>query len=191
MRLFLAINLEPTQRQAIYDAVEPLRAAAPSLAWVRAANLHFTIKFFGEQDASLVPALGAAMEAVGERHRVIELELGGIGAFPNLRRPRVVWMGIASEPRLELLHHDVEVACEQLGIPVEGRPFRPHLTLARVRARPSSDELRALARAAKRVDHRETVMVESIDLMQSDLEQPASGGGTRYTRLATATLRRG
>ena len=189
MRLFLAINLDPSVRQAIHDATAPLRDAAPSLSWVREPLLHFTMKFLGEQEEMLVAALRAALASVGMRHRTIELELGGIGAFPNLRRPRVVWMGIASEPRLELLHHDVEVACEQLGLPLEGRPFRPHLTLARVRVRPPLDELRALARAAKRVDHRETLMVESIDLMQSDLGQPASGA--RYTRLAAAPLRRG
>jgi len=189
VRLFLAINFAPALRQGIHDATSPLREAAPSLAWVREPLLHFTMKFLGEQDEGLAAQVKTAMEAVSARHRQIELELGGIGAFPNLRRPRVVWMGIASEPRLELLHHDVEVACEQLGLPVEGRPFRPHLTLARVRQRPAVEELRALSRAAKRVDHHETTMVESIDLMQSELSQPATGA--RYTRLAAASLRRG
>ena len=59
--------------------------------------------------------------------------LQGIGAFPNFRRARVVWIGVEQEPRLELLHHDLELACEQEGFEVEGRPFRPHITLARVR----------------------------------------------------------
>jgi RNA 2',3'-cyclic 3'-phosphodiesterase len=189
VRLFLAINLDPVLRGGIHRAMEPLREAAPSLSWIREPLLHFTMKFLGEQDESLVPSLRDAMRAVAATHREIELDLGGIGAFPNLRRPRVVWMGVAAEPRLELLHHDVEVACEQLGLPVEGRPFRPHLTLARVRERPSVDELRALSRAAKQMDQHETMVVESIDLMLSELAQ-TPGTGTRYTRLAAAPLRR-
>jgi 2'-5' RNA ligase len=167
-------------------ATEPLRTAAPSLAWVREPMLHFTLKFLGEQSEERVSALRDAMTDASARHRAIALQLGGIGGFPNLRRPRVVWMGVAPEPRLELLHHDVEVACERIGFLLEGRAFRPHLTLARVRERPDDEVLRALSRAAKTVTLQETTMVDSIDLMQSEL----STTGARYTMLASAPLRR-
>ena len=110
---------------------------------------------------------------------------GVIGAFPNFRRPRVVWMGVSPEPKLELLHHDVEAAAAKLGFEMDGRPFRPHLTLARVKPRSTEAEiLRALARAAKHIEFTEELFVESIDLMQSDL----SSAGARYRVLASAPL---
>lgn len=185
MRLFLAINLEPALREAIVDATAPLRDVAPDVAWVREPQIHLTLKFLGEQPPERVDEIATAMRAVAIRHRTMELELGGIGAFPAFRRARVIWMGIEPEPRLELLHHDVEVACEGLGFELDGRAYRPHLTLGRVKGRPTEDEMRALARAAKRVNFRGASSVETVDLMASEL----APGGSRYTRLDAAPLR--
>ena len=89
------------------------------------------------------------------------------------------------EPRLELLHHDVELACEALGVELEGRAFRPHLTLARVKGRPEEGELRRLARAGRAVDFEEEADVRSIDLMRSHTGGP---GGSRYELLHPAPL---
>ena len=185
MRLFLAISLEPTLRQEIVEATTPLRDVAPDVAWVREPQLHLTLKFLGEQPAERTAEIATAMRAVAARHRAMELQLGGIGAFPGFRRARVVWMGIDAEPRLELLHHDVEVACERLGFELEGRAYRPHLTLGRVKGRPAEEVLRTLARAAKRVNFRGASSVESVDLMSSEL----AASGARYTRLDAAPLR--
>jgi 2'-5' RNA ligase len=86
----------------------------------------------GEQPEERVADIEAAIAGVAALHRELLMTVGGLGAFPNFRRARIVWMGVEHEPRLELLHHDVELACERLGFELEGRPFRPHLTLARV-----------------------------------------------------------
>lgn len=187
MRLFLAINLPPDVRQAIATEVAaPLQMVAPELAWVREPSLHLTVKFLGEQPPELVPDLVAALRIVGERNKVIEVEIGGVGAFPNFRRPRVVWIGVSPDPKLELLHHDVEFACEGLGIPLDGKPFRPHLTLARVKQRGAdSITLRKLARAAEEVAHVEEVLITSVDLMQSEM----SARGSQYRLLASTPLR--
>ena len=186
MRLFLAINLDPDVRRAIVDAAAPLRAIAPDLAWVREPNLHFTVKFLGEQPDDFAQALADALRGVGERNRTIDAEVGGIGAFPNFRRPRVVWIGVTPEPKLELLHHDVESTCESLGIPVDGKPFRPHLTLARVKPRAGQPRvLRELARAATDVDYVEEIVITGIDLMASEL----TTAGSRYRVVASVPLR--
>lgn len=186
MRLFLAINLDPALRRAVVDATAPLRDAAPGVAWVAEPRIHLTLKFLGEQPSERAEQIAAALRTVAARHRTMELELGGIGAFPSFRRARVVWMGIEAEPRLELLHHDVEVACERLGFELDGRAYRPHLTLGRVKGRASEDAMRALARAAKRVNFRGASSVETVDLMHS---KPAPSGA-RYARLDAAPLRR-
>lgn len=184
MRLFLAINLPAECRRAIHAATEPLRRAAPALSWVQEPLLHLTLKFLGEEPEDRLADIRGTLGAVAARHADVLLELGGVGAFPNFRRARTVWVGVAPQPRLELLHHDVEVAFGTLGFEVEGRPFRPHLTLARVK---HADEalLRALFRAARKVDVHEEAVVETVDLMQSEL-LPA---GPRYTLLASAPLR--
>ena len=187
MRLFLAINLEPRIRRAVRDATTALRDVAPTLSWVDEARLHLTLKFLGECRDAVVPALNAALDDVSRRHRVFPMRLREIGAFPNFRRARVVWLGVEREPRLELLHHDVELACEREGFEIEGRPFRPHLTLARVKPRAGMDELRRLGRAARALAFEDETLVDTIDLMQSTPD----GTGARYQRLHAASLRAG
>ena len=189
MRLFLAINLEPGMRRSVIDATAPLRDAAPSLSWVDESRLHLTLKFLGAQAEEVVPRLSSAMSDVASKHRAFRMRVGEIGAFPNFRRARVVWMGVDRDPRLEFLHHDVELACEQLGFELEGRAFRPHLTLARVKDRTDVEELRMLSRAGKKVDFEAESAVRSIDLMKSNMDRASAEAGGRYERLHAAPLR--
>ena len=168
-------------------ATDSLREAAPDLAWVREPLIHLTLKFLGEQPAEMVSQLQQSIDGVAARHRELVMELEGVGAFPNFRRARVVWLGIMPEARLELVHHDLEVACERLGFEVDGRPFRPHLTLARVKRGLGEPAARALSRAAKTVDFHSEFVVRSIDLMRSEM----SPLGPTYTVLHEAPLRSG
>ena len=180
MRLFLALNLPPELRDAVHEAAAPLREAAPSLAWTAADKLHLTVKFLGECADEAVSPLAAALAPVAERHAPALLELRGVGAFPRLQRPRVYWVGVRPDPRLELLQHDVEHACEALGHAVEGRPFRPHVTLGRVTPRAHPLDARAVADAARRVHVRASAVVPTLDLMRS----VTAPGGSRYTAVA-------
>jgi RNA 2',3'-cyclic 3'-phosphodiesterase len=185
VRLFLAINIPAEVRREVEAASTALRECAPELSWVPEARLHLTLKFLGEQPPERVDAIRDVMAGVAGRHRELVIALGEIGAFPNFRRARVVWMGVNHDPRLELLHHDVEMACEQLGFELEARAFRPHLTLARVKHALPEERMRALARVAKRTSYRTDFIVRSIDLMQSVL----GPSGSTYTPLVSAALR--
>ena len=185
VRLFLAINLAPEVRRAVHGATAPLRTAAPKLTWVREMCLHMTVKFLGEQSENMHERVRDAIAPVVGRHHEIEAVVGGVGAFPNFRDPKVVWMGVTPEPKLELLHHDVEEACADLGFELDGRAFRPHVTLARIKSRKAdANTVRALSRAAQQIDFSEEVLISSVDLMQSDL----STSGPRYTMLSSALL---
>jgi RNA 2',3'-cyclic 3'-phosphodiesterase len=184
VRLFIAVNLPPPVREQLVQATTPLRTSAPEISWIDADRLHLTLKFIGDADEGAVDPLATALGEVAARHRSFALDLKGIGAFPNFRRARVVWMGIEDQPRLELLQHDVEERCAALGYELEGRPFRPHLTLARVRGTVAERTLRELARSARAVDHQTEVDVTSIDLMQSTL----GAHGSRYDVLHEAPL---
>jgi RNA 2',3'-cyclic 3'-phosphodiesterase len=184
VRLFFAIELGDALRTTLDHAIAPLRAAEPSLAWVRAERLHLTMKFLGEVDGAGAARLTRAADAVAARHRPFEMTLGGIGAFPNFRRARVVWIGVESDPRLELLHHDLELACGEEGFEVEGRPFRPHITLARVRTPMALEQARPFARAARRVAYAASDEVLGLGL----LESVPGAGGEPYRRVHAAPL---
>ena len=184
MRLFIAINLPDSERQAVHHSTAPLRAAAGGVTWVAPDCIHLTMKFLGEQRPEDVPAVRDALAAVASRFQPLRLDVGGVGAFPHLRAPKIFWMGIAGDPKLELLHHDLEVACGALGHEVEARAFRPHLTLGRVKRDLTREQEGALAKLAMGIRYRAAIDVRTIDLMQSEL----SSTGPRYTVLAAVPL---
>ena len=184
MRLFFAIELGEEVLDLLEEITLSLQAAAPELAWVARDKRHLTLKFLENVEESDVPKLTAAADRAAARHAPLAMTVREVGAFPNFRRARVVWMGVEQDARLELLHHDLELACEHEGFEIEGRPFRPHITLARVRAPLSVDRLRALSRAARSVRARGTVRVECITLFESTL----ASSGARYRRVHAAPL---
>ena len=184
MRLFFAIELGDALLDLLDERTAPLRAEAPDLAWVRREHHHLTLKFLGDVDDVSAPKLVEAADRAASRHQPLEMSVRDVGAFPNFRRARVVWIGVEQEPRLELLHHDLEMACEEEGFEVEGRPFRPHITLARVRAPLPVERARALARVARTVRMKATVPVERITLFEST-HAPT---GARYRRIHAAPL---
>lgn len=184
MRLFLALELPDHLLDALEQAISPLRTEFPELAWVKADKRHLTLKFLGDVDDDRAAGLSSAMDGVSARHRPFTMELGGLGAFPNFRRARVLWLGVEQEPRLELLHHDVEVAGADVGFEIEGRAFRPHITLARIRAPLDAERHKHLARMAKAVDFTASVPVDAITVFESTLAR----GGSHYRRLHMARL---
>lgn len=185
MRIFLAINLPPAMRRAVWEATLPLREITAPVAWVAEPKIHLTLKFLGTLDESAIAPLSRTMADVARAHAAPRVEVHGVGAFPNFRRPRVIWMGVEPEPRLELLHHDVEVACATLGYELDGRPYRPHLTLGRVREPGTAEAAKALRTVANRVRFTDEFHALSIDVMQS-IPGP---GGSAYSVLASAPLK--
>ena len=184
VRLFIAINLPNSERQAIHDSTAALRAAADQVTWVSPDCIHLTMKFLGEQQSEHVPKVRDALANVARRFQPLRLDVGGVGAFPHLRAPRIFWMGIGPDPKLELLHHDLEIACEALGHEVEARAFRPHITLGRVKREVTAEQVAMMARLATNVRYRGTMEARSIDVMRSEL----SSAGPRYTVLAAVPL---
>jgi len=184
MRLFFAIELTDDVQALLDEATTCLRAEAPDLAWVDREKRHLTLKFLGDVADDALPRLAAAADRATAAHGSLEMSVREVGAFPNFRRARVVWIGVEQERRLELLHHDLELACESEGFEVEGRPFRPHITLARVRSPLPVDRMKAFARVARSVRVRASVPVRRITLFESIL----APSGARYRCVHSATL---
>lgn len=184
VRLFLAINLDAAVRAAVYRDTEPLRAALESGAWVREALLHITLKFLGERPEQDVVKVREMVTAIAARHRALRFSLSGVGAFPNLARPRVVWIGTQRAHGLCEIAREIDVGCEGLGVPRERRPFQAHLTLGRMRRELDDGERAALAAASRVVRRPHDVEIRSVDLMQSRL----AARGPEYTVLARIPL---
>ena len=184
VRLFIAMNFPDDVRSSLHAATEPLRTVAPEIRWVDAPRIHLTMKFLGEHPEDAVPPLVEMLRGIASAYDPIPLELGGLNAFPNLRQPRVVWLGVKADPKLELLHHDVETACAALGHPVDGRAYRPHVTLGRVRDR-AADPVR-IAAAARAISYQAAVNAEALDLMVSEHAE----GRPRYRVVGSAALDR-
>ena len=184
MRTFIAINLPAEVREGIYDDTAPLRAATDAVRWVAARSLHATLKFIGELSDAAVDDVRRALEGVASAYAAVTVATTHLGAFPNFRRPRVVWVGMTGEAELRALARDVDASLAPLGVATEARPFQAHLTLGRVKGELSSANAKMLSDAAVVVLPRRTFSVRTIDLMKSELGR----SGSRYSVLAAVPL---
>lgn len=132
MRLFLAVGLPESVREHLAQVQVELRRPGDGVRWVRPAGIHLTLQFLGEVADARLGRLEHALRPLGARPS-FSLRLGGVGAFPNWARPRVVWVGV--EPAgsdLAGLRRDLLEVTGELGFQPDDRPFHPHLTLGRV-----------------------------------------------------------
>lgn len=130
MRVFVAIEIPREIRTALVAFVNELRGVAPQAKWVRADNLHITLKFLGETEAGRLNQVQTTLAAI-RSPQPVALHFRALGFFPNEKRPRVFWAGTETSPNLAPLAAEIDHALQKLGFPLEERPFRPHLTLAR------------------------------------------------------------
>jgi 2'-5' RNA ligase len=130
VRLFVAIEISSEIRNALALFLKELRGVAPLAKWVRAENLHVTLKFLGETEPAKVSAINNTLGTI-RSEQPITLEFRGLGFFPNEKRPRIFWAGIESSLSLKILAEEIDQKLHQLGFQIEDRPFAPHLTLAR------------------------------------------------------------
>lgn len=134
VRTFVAVELTPEIRGRANQLIGKLRRIVADVRWVEPENLHLTLKFLGEVEVLEIPRVCAAVAAAVEDFSPFELEIVGAGAFPDLVRPRTVWLGVGEgTDGMVALHERLQAALAPLGFREEGRRFRPHVTLGRVR----------------------------------------------------------
>ena len=146
MRLFTAIDIPTDVKDHILALLNRLRPLA-KISWSPVENLHITTKFIGEWPDPRLDEIKRALSAVSPA-AAFDIEVRGLGWFPNPRHPRVFWVGVDGGQPLRALAHATEQAVAALGVPVEQRPYSPHLTLARIKDRvalePGISQLRPL-----------------------------------------------
>jgi 2'-5' RNA ligase len=128
-RLFFALPLPAPLREALGH----WQQTGPPVRWSRTEGLHVTLAFLGDRPTEALPTLGALAAAVAARHAPFALGTAGLGGFPGNRRARILWLGLAPSPALENLARDLRGALATAGEPFDAKPFRAHITLARLR----------------------------------------------------------
>jgi 2'-5' RNA ligase len=189
LRLFIAIELPAGVLATLNDLRHDLQRepALARLRWVRPEGIHLTLKFLGETPAERCPEIEAAVGRSVRGVPPFELQLGKLGTFGNRKSPRVLWVDLGGDVEtLAELQSQVEAELGPLGFPDDGRPFSPHLTLARVPPELAAEAAHPLADAVASHDApRGSIHAEELSLMRSDLQR----GGAVYSQLFAAPLR--
>lgn len=186
LRTFLAIDLPSSLHSAIGQKEENLKRVLTGINWVKSGNLHITLKFFGDTPESKINEIQQVVEQAVNGISPFEITLRGFGVFPDKRVPRTVWTGIEGEIQvLEDLAAQIELAVVPLGFPQEGRPFRPHLTLARIKKDHHAVGL-AIEKTGMLFDPFifGRLLVEQVTLFKSELRPT----GSVYTKLWSVPL---
>jgi len=185
VRTFVAIEISPEVRTRARKLMDQLQQVDAKIRWVDPAQLHLTLKFLGEIDLLEIPQVCKVVEQVASATPPFSLRVASAGAFPDLVRPRTVWLGIEEDnDEIIALHAQLETALESLGFRSEKRRFRPHLTIGRVRGEgPGVAELARLLEENR--DYFSGVIdVDAVVVLSSEQQR----GAQVYEALGTATL---
>lgn len=194
IRTFVAVELEASLRQALAQIQATLRSRLEKSAgcgvriqWVKPESVHLTLKFLGDIPEALVPEIHTALACATRDRARFAAEVGGLGVFPDVRAPHVLWVGMATHAdALKQLAADVETALGAIGFAPDAKRFNPHLTLARIKER-SRDVGRALSDEGLLAQETKLgeLTVAAVSLMKSDLQR----SGSVYTRLCAVPLK--
>ncbi|MBA7483263.1 RNA 2',3'-cyclic phosphodiesterase [subsurface metagenome] len=189
VRCFIAVGLPDEVKAGLKDLQAQLKSGGQiSIKWVDPYSIHLTLKFLGGVDAAKITPITTAMEEAAQGIAPFFLKVEGLGAFPNLRRVQVVWVGMGGEvDKLARLQQRLESGLAGLGFTPENRRFTPHLTLARVRDRVALDERERLGEliAGIKFETAHSFPVEAVSLMRSQLTRE----GAIYSRISAAELK--
>jgi 2'-5' RNA ligase len=192
VRLFIAIELSRDLRESLRINIANLKSIVGSdeVRWVNPESIHLTLKFLGETAPDRTEEISRVLESIAAQHSGFAFHVGSFGCFPNWRKPNVFWVGV-QEPsgELERLRNRIEDEFQDLGYSREGRAFKPHLTLGRLRkGRNLAKQLDLTNQLEKiQVDHVGIQKVSDFFLLRSELRPE----GAIYTKLVKCELGKG
>jgi RNA 2',3'-cyclic 3'-phosphodiesterase len=184
IRSFLAIELPKPILRKIEEVQGDLRSTRADVRWVNPEKIHLTLKFFGNIEESRIEPIFKSIEEPIRNTLPFSLEVRGVGAFPHLRNPRVIWMGLVDGREvLVSFQKQIETQLEKIGFQPEDRPFHPHLTLGRMKSSRGKEELVGRMERNKEEEFGD-FQVERVILFKSDLKP----SGPIYTLLKEIKL---
>lgn len=185
LRSFIAVELPNEIHDSLQKLQNNLKDSMPDVRWVKYGNIHLTLKFLGDVEVSKIEKISKSIQYVADEFSPFTMSLAHIGAFPNFRKPSIIWTGVeeGAEKIIEIVEQ-IESSMEKLGFAREKRPFKPHLTIGRIR------ELKHPTIMAKSLENNEIgeigkFMVEKLSLIKSQLDP----SGSIYTTLSEALLK--
>jgi len=171
MRLFIAIEILEKIKAELMEIVDKLKQAGADVKWVRPQGMHITLKFLGEVDENRKDKIIEILKQISEKKSPFTVTFKGLGAFPDLKRPRVVWIGIEKGgEELKGIAKELDVSLGNLGFLREKREFSPHLTLGRVKSGRNKNALVSALSSHNNFTLPE-LNVDKINLIQSILKR--------------------
>lgn len=184
IRTFIAIEIPKTIISKIRELQEGIKAYAFKIRWVRAENIHLTLKFLGDVEEVKINEIAKAVFKTVEGYSPISLQARGIGVFPGVKRPRVLWVGLTGQlEALVRLQKTLDENLMALGFSREERPFKGHLTMGRIKDKVDVKKF-GDALMAFRSFESETFTAGQVILYKSELKP----SGAVYTELASASM---
>jgi len=188
IRAFIAIELPDEIHRKLEQVSNDLQGqlADMPVRWVRADSIHLTLKFLGDVSETNVEMVTEILAAEAAGRGPFEISLGSMGVFPNVKRPRVIWVGVEAPDDLAVLQRRIESQLTRLGYAPDRRPFSPHLTLGRVSRNAAPHQIRALSEGLQKqkLGFLGAARVTEVHLFRSDLKP----SGAVYTKLFSAVL---
>ena len=188
VRCFIAVELPEEIKKGLKDLQARLKSGGQFPAkWVDPYSIHLTLKFLGNVSQDRLDEITAAMEEASQGVSPFNLEVKGLGVFPNPRRVQVAWVGVGGEvEKLAHLQQRLETKLVPLGFAPENRRFTPHLTLARIRDRASADERQRFGQLITDTEFEAAYPwpVTAVNLMRSQLTRE----GAIYSRISSVEL---
>ena len=184
-RIFCAAELPEQVRARLQEHIQRLRKDVPDVAgsWSRVENIHLTLKFFGNVELDKLATISDAASRTVKEFSSFQIDIGNTGVFPRPSRPQVLWIGVNdSSGELSRLQRQLENECAKTGFEKEGRAYRPHLTIARLR---KPEGARQLADAHLQMEFEPTeIELKELIVFRSEL----SSKGSRYTAISRHQL---
>ena len=188
IRTFIAVDLPPSVLDALGLISSQLQDKLPGtpVRWVNFEKMHLTLKFMGDISKENIGMVEKILKTEASKRQVMEIGIGGIGAFPKMRHPRVVWIGVEAPTELFDLRRGIEDGLARLGYNYDKYEFTPHLTLGRISRKASARDVRTVGNVLHdfQVGFIGVARIEAVHLYRSDL----SPDGAKYSRLYSAGL---
>lgn len=188
IRAFIAIDLPLDVQECLDQVSELMQNQLPGIPvrWVPAENIHLTLKFLGDVSPNNIDVLAEILRAEALSQGPMEISVGQMGAFPKIRRPRVIWVGVEAPQELLSMQRSIDLQTARVGYAPDRRKFSPHLTLGRVSRNASPKEVSQIGKvlSEQKIGFLGVARVRAVHLFRSDLKP----GGAVYTKLFTAPL---
>jgi len=188
IRTFIAVDLPSSVLDALGQISAQLQEKLPEtpVRWVNYQKMHLTLKFLGDISTENIGMVKKILQSEGAKRSAMELGIGGIGAFPKMRHPRVIWIGVEAPTDLFDLRRGIEDGVARLGYNYDKYEFTPHLTLGRISRKASARDVRTVGNVLHeiQVGYIGAARIEAVHLYRSDL----SPDGAKYSCLFSAPL---